>query len=391
MSYVTYNNFKLGNNNIKKYRSILTEDVLAGLSDIKTRCEKHEKNFYYSKHGRRNGLPENWKDIIKKDISGPESANSFNVKAVAANAYLNSNNYQDFKEKLLEGLRKGSTEQLSFLELEDINEPLNKTIIRLYNTLTTRLNNQTIEITKTTIKGKKSSTIEGWLIEIMQGALDRKKLSTSGVRKYSVIADYIVPTVGLEETKRGLKNQNTILNSQFHLGSFTTTSMMPGKNWEELQEQLINVFINIVRELTTNTHWNIKTIRKHIFDNFNILIGSYLGARLLNGLGGSKEIFYFGSGPTILLASEFIEGVIEYSKISSSGYAELSNTIGYTQLSRLGLDTLITELGITSSQMGIDFSSKGVKDKIESYIKKESIKLGPFFKKGKFDLWYGKK
>lgn len=389
MAYITYNNFKLGNRMMTNHQSTIGGDVLTGLIDLKAQCEKLEKNFYYSKYGKRNGLPSNWKELVKQEVAGPQVKSGLSVKKVGANAYLQAQNYDEFKAKLLAGFKDAYVGQLSLFEPNDISKTLDKSIKRLYETLTTRLNNNTIKITKTTMSGPNISTIEGWLIEIMQGALDRKKFSTASDKKFSVVADYFVDGVGLEETKRGLKAQNPMMQSVFHVGSVTTTSMMEGKNWAELQKLLTEVFIEIMDEMTTNNTLRITALRNMVLNNFNLLIVGYLAARLNYGLG-KNEIFYFGSGPTVLLASEFIEGILVHSKLSSAGYAELSSEIGYTQLSRLGLDTFIEDFKDTYIQMGLDFSSGRTKTKVESYIRKAGFKLGPFFKKGKFDLWYGK-
>jgi hypothetical protein len=390
MAYVTYNNFKLGNTAVSGYQSIISGETVTALQNLQAQCEKQEKNFYYSKYGKKKGLPANWKELVKKEVAGPQVKSGLSVKKIAANAYLQATNYDDFKTSLLAGFKDAYVGQLSLFEPDEISKTLDHSIARLYKTLTTRLKNDTIKITKTTISGPKSSTIEGWLVEIMQGSLDRKKLSTAGSTKYSVVADYIVEGVGLEETKRGLDAQDPILQSTFHVGSFTTTSMMKGKNWSELQKLLSEIFISIMTELSLNNSLNIRTLRRRVFDNLNLLIAGYLTARLTYGLEGNKEIFYFGSGSTVLLGSEFIEGVLVHSKLSSAGYAELSSKIGYTQLSHLGLEALIEELRGTSMQLGMNFSDKRTKSRIEVEIQKSGLKLGPYFKKGRFDLWYGK-
>ena len=392
MAYVTYNNFKLGRKSISKYQSPIDGDTLVALEQLQIQCERREKNFYYSSiRGKKKGkAPENWKEMVKKEIAGPEVKSGLSVKKIGANAYLQAKSYDDFKTSLLQGFQKAYIGQLSLFDADEISKTLDHSIARLYKTLTTRLKNETIEITKTTISGPKSSTIEGWLIEIMQGALDHKKISTSVDKKFSVVADYVVPGIGLEETKRGLKSQDTILQSAFHVGSFTTTSMMEGKNWSELQTLLSEVFIEIMRDLTPDHTVKIDELREKVFDKLNLLIAGYLGARLTYGLD-NKEIFYFGSGSSVLLGSEFIEGILVHSKLSSSGYAELSSKIGYTQLSRLGLDALLEELKGTSMQLGLDFSDRRFKNKIEAEIQKGGFKLGPFLKKGSFNLWYGKK
>lgn len=391
MAYITYNNFKLGNKMMTDHQSTISGGVLTELTDLKSQCEKLEKNFYYSKYGRRNGLPSNWKELVKQEVAGPQVKSGLSIKKVGANAYLQAKNYNEFKTNLLEGFKNAYVGQLSLFEPDGISKTLDKSIKRLYETLTTRLNNNTIKITKTTMSGPNISTIEGWLIEIMQGALDRKKVSTATApdKKYSVVADYFVDGVGLEETKRGLNAQNPMLQSAFHIGSFTTTSMMEGRNWPELQKLLTEVFIDILDDMTSTNTFRIKTLRNKVLNNFNLLIVGYLSARLNYGLG-KNEIFYFGSGSTVLLASEFIEGILVHSKLSSAGDADLSSDIGYSQLSRLGLNTLLEEFKETSMQLAMDFSDRRTKNAIEAYVRKPGFRLGPFFKKGYFDLWYGK-
>ena len=395
MGYVTYNNFKLGPKTVTGYKSIFTQPVITGLIDIKERCEKREKNFYYHKHGKRNELPSDWKSIVKQDIQGEPIKKDVSIKKIGANAYLNSTDYDTFKAGLLEGFKGLYLGQLTLFDDDDISKALDNSIARLYKTLNTRTQNQTLKVTKKTISGDNSSMIEGWLIEIMQGVLDRKKLSTSNFPNYSVIADYIVEGVGLEETKRGLSSTNTITDSVFHIGSFTTTSILYGRRWSNLQDVLVNAFVNIMATLSTNTSTDIRTLRRQTFDALNVLVISYLGARLLSNSGGLsglkhyQEVFYFGSGSTVLLASEFIEGVLKYSKLSSGGYAELSDSIGYGQLSKMGLESLIKELKADRHQMGMNFTPQH-KAQLETYIRNQTGKMGPYFKKGNFDLWYGK-
>ena len=390
MAYVTYNDFRIGNTAMT-YQSNIKGDTLIALESLLKQCESREKNFYYSNiSGKKKGkAPKNWKEIVKKEIAGPQVKSGLSVKKIAANAYLQTDNYEDFKTSLLAGFKNAYIGQLSLFEPDEISKTLDHSIARLYKTLTTRLQNDTIKITKTTISGKQSSTIEGWLIEIMQGALDQKKFSTAIDKKFSVVADYVVQGVGLEETKRGLDAQSPTLQSTFHVGSFTTTSMMEDKNWSELQTLLSEVFIEIMRDLTSSKRVQINTLRRRVFDNLNLLVAGYLSARLTYSLG-KNEVFYFGSGSTVLLASEFIEGVLNHSKLSSGGYVELSDKIGYTQLTRLGLEALIEELKGTSMQLGMNFTDRGAKGRIEAEINKSGFRLGPFFKKGKFDLWYGK-
>lgn len=384
-SYIRYKDFII-NTKTLNYQSLLSGESLARLNNLHQICEAHEKAFYYLHFGQQR-VSGNWKDKIRDylAVSGVEEKRA---KQITASAYLNNpENYDKFKDEIITQFNNEFRGQLSLFN-KPLEDSIDSTIHKIYATFQTRSNSGSLKITKKGYSGYGANTLSGLILEMAEGILDTTKHSTLGRgKRWEVRADYVVDGIGLEETKRGLreKNNSVIMDSQFHIGDFNLSNIREDKVWDTLIIVLADIFVRILQDAEATSGTTLKFYRK-VLDSFDLLVIEYLLQRLTDSIG-NDEIFYFASTKHILLGSEFIEGIKNYSMLKVTGQAKITNKITFDKLNEMGLNELVQSLQAEGAQIGMNFQNKKLVLH-EFAIKK--LKHGAFLNQGKFNLWYGK-
>ena len=390
-SYFHYRDYLI-NGKKANYNYQLDDAWFLAYRQLHDELEYRERQFYIAKFSNKRyniEPPENWKEELENYLSTggltPKRANE-----IAAVSFADSNTVDEFREILINNIR----EELNVKE--DFNKTIEKIIQGAYESLLTRYHNETIELKhrKKTgqlyISGSYVKTLEGWMIEIAQGVVSPEKQSTSEDKTLKFIADYQVPDVGLEEVKRGITTGDTgqkILDSQFHIGSFTAnlSRKIPGY----LRDALANCVTEIVKGIITLESNKIEDARRIFFTELSSLIYPYFQNRLL-GYTKRGEIFYFSSGPRIILGSDFISAIAGWNKLYIDGStggakANFKPSIGIDVLKKIG----VSPASGSFEDLGLNLDSKGEKLLMNELDK--HYKNGAFLTYAKFDLWYGKR
>lgn len=399
--YYHYNNFLL-NGHKTDYNFLLDENIRSEYVFLHDELEYRELKFYKRKFGKNKiqNIPDDWKEELASFLSnGGMSADRANE--VMAEAFFSSDNYDAFQKLLIQKIHEEVDRgQLSLFY--ETNKSLENTILSLYKTLEKRQTHQTISQShrkgsgRVYISGPAVGTLEGWMIEIIQGVVSTKKQSTRNDPVLKVVADFVVPGIGLEESKRNKSDNRTgniLLDSNFRIGMFTVNPRSKNGVPEYLAKIFADCATAIVTGIQNNNPKKIEQARAIYFKQLSYFIYPYLENRLLN-YTKKGEIFYFSSGGHIILGSDFISGLIGLNKLYINGAtgnsaAKIESSITVKLLDKIGIKVDPTKDKPGYEQLGFNFDERS-KD-ILNYKLENKYKNGTFLTYAKFDLWYGKR